>query len=378
MTPKKEINTLFSDVRTVLSQARNNAYNAVNSAMVHAYWEIGRLIVENEQKGKKRADYGEETLKNLSIQLSTEFGKGFSYPNLKNFRKFFLTYPEGGKGYTVRSLSENNKQTSNSIGYTLCSQLSWSHNRLIMRVENEKARLYYLKESLSNNWSVRELERNISTSYFERILSSKKTAGKATKKTEIESYIPSDFIKDPYVFEFLNIHQPLEFNEKEIETSLINHLEKLLMELGKGFSFVGRQFRISTETSHFYIDLVFYNYILKCFVLFDLKTEKLSHQDIGQMDMYVRLFDDLQKQENDNPTIGVILCTDKDETVVKYSVLKENRKLFATQYQMYLPTEKQLAEWIEKDRAIIEEKLNKKIKIRKSANTTGKPLKAKK
>jgi predicted nuclease of restriction endonuclease-like (RecB) superfamily len=219
-----------------------------------------------------------------------------------------------------------------------------------MRVDDAQARAYYLSEAESQQWSSRELERNINSSYFQRLLSKQKEIAPTDNNTQFSE----NFIKDPYVLEFLKIEQPSTLNEKEIETRIINHLQQFLLELGKGFSFVGRQFRISTETSHFYIDLVFYNYILKCFVLFDLKTNKLTHQDVGQMDMYIKMFDDLKKQENDNPTIGIILCTDKEETVVKYSMLKDSKQLFASKYQMYLPTEKQLADWIENDKAIIE------------------------
>lgn len=333
----------IAEIRTILAQARQNAYQAINSAMVDAYWLIGKRIVEEEQKGKQKAEYGEALLKKLSIALTKEFGKGFSYSNLRNFRQFYLTYPNP------------------EICYALRSKLSWTHHRLIMRVENAEARDYYLKESIEQNWSSRQLECNISTFYYQRLLSSKNKAEELLpNSTTLDKNTATEFIKDPYVFEFLNIPQSINASETTIETALIENLQQFLLELGKGFSFVGRQFRISTETSHFYIDLVFYNYILKCFVLFDLKTSKLTHQDTGQMDMYIRMFDDLKKQSEDNPTIGIILCAEKDETVVKYSILKEHKQLFATKYLPYLPTEKELVAEIEREKLMLKQQLIKK------------------
>ncbi len=326
----------INDIREILKRARSKSLQVINSAMVEAYWQIGKRIVEQEQEGAERAKYGEAILKDLSINLTNEFGKGFSEPNLRNFRQFFLTYPDF------------------QICYTLCSELSWSHNRLIMRVENSDARKFYLFEAKSNSWSVRTLERNINTHYYQRLLST-------NQEVESEKESIHDYIKDPYIFEFLNIQEPKESSELEIEQGLIENLQKFLMELGKGFSFVGRQFRISSELEHYYIDLVFYNYLLKCFVLFDLKIGKLTHQDIGQMDMYRRMFDDLKKPEGDLPTIGIILCTEKSETVVKYSILNETPQLIATKYMSYLPTEKELIDEIEKEKIRI--KLNKSDSI---------------
>jgi predicted nuclease of restriction endonuclease-like (RecB) superfamily len=253
--------------------------------------------------------------------------------NLKNFRQFCLTFPETGKSYALRS------------------ELSWTQYRLIMRVENPAAREYYINEAADQCWSSRTLERNINSFYFERLLSSgkKKTISNGDKD---EKEGPSDFIKDPYVLEFLGLPEDYENFEKDIESAIIANLQNFLLELGKGFSFVGRQFRISTETSHFYIDLVFYNYLLKCFVIIDLKVGKLTHQDVGQMDMYVRMFDDLKRQKDDNPTIGLILCTQKDETVVKYSVLKESEQLFATKYRLILPTEEELKDELDREKKL--------------------------
>ncbi|MHC6199091.1 PDDEXK nuclease domain-containing protein [Elizabethkingia miricola] len=331
----------ISEIRNILAQARMKAYQSVNSVMVEAYWLIGKRIVEEEQNGKERAEYGEALLKNLSVALTKEFGKGFSSSNLRNFRQFYLTYSDP------------------EICYTLCSKLTWSHNRLIMRIDSNAARNYYLKEASEQNWSVRVLERHINTFYYERLLSTQNKEKTVQYSTGQNNDLARDFIKDPYVFEFLNIPEPISASENDIEAALIGNLQQFLLELGKGFSFIGRQFRISTETSHFYIDLVFYNYILKCFVLFDLKIAKLTHQDAGQMDMYIRMFDDLKKQPEDNPTIGIILCTEKDETVVKYSILNEHKQLFATKYLPYLPTEEELTAEIKREKLFLKQKLGK-------------------
>jgi predicted nuclease of restriction endonuclease-like (RecB) superfamily len=330
----------ISEIKEIIYKAREKAYTSVNLAMIEAYWLVGKRIVEEEQKGKEKANYGEALLKNLSIALTREIGKGFSYSNLRNFRQFYLTYPNYENCYALRS------------------KLTWTHHRLIMRVEDPKTREFYIKECEEQNWSSRILERNINSLYFQRILSSKDKASNI-KESDFEKYSVEDFIKDPYVFEFLNLPQSQEELESKIESALIQNLQKFLLELGKGFSFVARQFRISTETSHFYIDLVFYNYILKCFVLFDLKTSKLSHQDIGQLDMYVRMFDDLKRQESDNPTIGILLCTEKEETVVKYSVLNDNKQLYASKYMQYLPSEDELTREIEREKELIRKQLDK-------------------
>jgi predicted nuclease of restriction endonuclease-like (RecB) superfamily len=324
---------LISDIKTILQQARQKAYSAVNTAMVQAYWQIGKRIVEEEQHGQDRANYGDKVLTALSKALSKELGKGFSYPNLRNFRQFYLTYRDV------------------EICYTVCSKLTWSHNRLIMRVEDEQARYYYLKEAAEQGWSVRTLERHIDTLYYERLLSS--PAKSVIYGDNIKNQLAADFIKDPYVFEFLNLAEPFNSKEQTLETALISNLQHFMLELGKGFSFVGRQYRISTETAHFYCDLVFYNYILKCFVLFDLKTGKVTHENVGQMDMYVRMFDELKRPEGDNPTIGIILCTDKDETIVKYSILNGSEQLFASKYRIFLPTEEELITEIEREKSQI-------------------------
>lgn len=281
--------------------------------------------MEEEQKGKDRAEYGDYLIVNLSKYLTDTFGKGFSEANLWNIRKFYLTFPR----FSTHRV-EN---------------LSWSNIRLIMRIDNPEERNYYLKESVSENWSARVLERNIKSGYYHRILSTQKK----TSKDELAVSKADSFIKDPYVLEFLDVPEDLTGKESVLEKALISNLQKFLLELGKGFSFVARQQRISTETDHFYADLVFDNYLLKCFVVIDLKTTKLTHADIGQMDMYVRMFDELKRGQDDNPTIGIILCTDKSETMVKYSILKESGQIFASKYKTVLPSEKELAEMIEKE-----------------------------
>lgn len=327
-----ELSVLHAEIKAILEQARTKVRSAVNSAMVEAYWLIGQRIVQEEQRGSNRAVYGERLLANLSRELSASLGKGFSYANLRNFRQFYLTYPD------------------QQICYTLCSKLSWSHNRLIMREDDPKARAYYLAESASQQWTVRQLERNLQSRSFQRLLSSQ---GSSPQDRLPRSEPLGDFIKDPYVLEFLELPESGQLRESELEQAIIDELQEFLLELGKGFSFVARQMRISTETSHFVMDLVFYNYLLKCFVILDLKTGKLTHQDIGQMDMYVRMFDDLKRGEDDNPTIGIILCDSKDETVVRYSVIQESQQLFASKYQRILPTEEELIAEIEREKRLI-------------------------
>lgn len=279
-----------------------------------------------------RADYGTQLIKSLSKSLTEEFGKGFSGSNLRSFRQFYLTFPD------------------TEICYTLCSKLSWSHCRMIMRMDNPKAREYYLKEASEQNWSVRVLERNIHTLYYERLLASQDKKSALAKEMDFEKHSPADFIKDPYVLEFLGLPEDPMVSEEEMETAIITKLQGFLLELGKGFSFVGRQVRVSTETSHFYIDLVFYNFLLKCFVLIDLKVDKLTHQDVGQMDMYIRMYDDLKRTEGDNPTIGIILCTNKDETIARYSVLKDSEQIFASKYRLILPSEEELQAELEREK----------------------------
>jgi predicted nuclease of restriction endonuclease-like (RecB) superfamily len=315
--------------------------------MVIAYWQIGKKIVEEEQKGKSKATYGVALLKELSLRLTADFGKGYSETNLKYFRQFYITFSPIENSHSLRDESlQNTIQKS----HALRNELSWTHYRLLMRVENPLARNYYIQEAISQNWSTRALERQINSFYYERIISSKSKKvvfEEAKKNTSQLAYSPEDFIKDPYVLEFLNIPSDSGFLEKDLEKAIINKLQQFMLEMGKGFSFVAQQKRISAEDEHFYVDLVFYNYILKCFVLIDLKLGKLNHQDIGQMDLYVRWFEDNMRNATDNPTIGIILCSEKNETIVKYSILKESKQLFTSRYKLYLPTEEEFKKELE-------------------------------
>lgn len=326
---------LADDVRNILSEARHATVRAINTVMVTAYWLIGKRIVLEEQKGVARAGYGDNLLKKLSKELTADFGSGFSYANLYNMRLFYQTY------------------TDSEIFYTLCIKLPWSHNRLIMRVQDSDARKWYLREAAYEQWSVRQLERNINTFYYQRKIETGDAIQCAANPTDIN---PRQFMKDPYVLEFVGLSQNNEHTEHDLEEALITHMQNFMLELGKGFSFVKRQYRISTETSHFYIDLVFYNYILKCFFLIDLKADKLTHQDVGQMDMYVRMFDEMKRSDEDNPTVGLLLCAERDETVVRYSVLNDSRQLFASKYLPYLPTEEELKRELENTGRTLESK----------------------
>jgi predicted nuclease of restriction endonuclease-like (RecB) superfamily len=327
----KTVPHFYNDIRKILQEARRKAYASINSEMVLAYWRIGRRIVEEEQSGEKRAEYGAFLVKELSERLSKEFGKGFSIANIWNFRQFYLIFPEDEIPYAVRR------------------ELTWTHYRSIMRVDNPDARKYYITEAANQNWGTRQLDRNISTLYYERLLSTKSGKKARSKRTGPEKASPQDLIKDPYVLEFLDIKRPQDFSENELETAIISNLQEFLLEMGKGFSFVGRQYHMKTDAKHFYIDLVFYNFILKCFVLIDLKMGELTHQDIGQMDMYVRMFGHLHTTEGDNPTIGIILCAEKDQALVKYSILDENKQIFASKYTMILPTIDELKTELERE-----------------------------
>ena len=337
-------NNYINEIKKILKNARQKAYTAVNSAMVEAYWEIGRRIVEEEQNGKERAEYGKEILQNLSKELTEEFGKGYSYRTLREIRQFYLMFSDFEKWRTVSA------------------KLTWSHFQKVLRVSDEKARIFYLTEAAENMWSVRTLDRNISTLYYNRIVASidKKTVEDEMKE-KIKSLQTEEFIKNPVVLEFLDLPTNMSYTENELEKALTDDIQKFMMELGKGFAFVERQQHIRTENSDFYIDLVFYNYILKCFVIVELKTEKLTHQDIGQLDMYVRMYDDLKKQENDNPTIGLLLCTETDRTIIKYSVLNDNKNLFASKYINYLPSEEELINEIERQKTLFESRNNNEV-----------------
>ena len=326
---------IFQEIKEILQEAKNKVYKVANNAMVEAYWNIGRVIVE-KQGGKDKAEYGTALLKNLSKEMTKEFGKGFTLTNLKYMRQFYLIFPKS---------------------HALSDQLSWTHYRLLMRVENENARNFYLEESIKENWSTRQLERQITTLFYERILSSKNKNKVAQEiyKLEPQRKQPEDIIKDPYVLEFLGLPENMDFLEKNLEQALIDHLQKFLLELGRGFSFVARQKRITFDGRHFYIDLVFYNYILKCFVLIDLKVGDLTHQDLGQMQMYVHYYEDEMMTEGDNPPIGIVLCADKSESVVKYTLPKGEKQIFASKYMVYLPTEEELLSEVKKEYNILKQ-----------------------
>jgi len=329
--------TVYQSIRSVLATARQKAFTAVNTAMVEAYWEIGRQIME-AQEGQ-RAEYGSGLIVYLAERLTKEFGKGFNESNLRRMRQFYQVFP---------------------IRATLSHELSWSHYCLLIKIDNAPRREFYLKECVECNWSVRQLERQITTFYYDRLLATRKE-GKELVKNEIQKTEPKtdpDYIlKDPYILEFLDLKENKDYQESDLEQALINKLQDFLLELGKGFSFVARQKRITIEGDHYYIDLVFYNYLLKCFIVIDLKTGKLSYQDIGQIDFYVRYFDDQIKLPEDNPTLGIVLCAEKNETMAKYSVLSDKNNLFASKYMDYLPTEEELKQELERERILIERKL---------------------
>lgn len=326
--------TLYAEIKSVLEEARNRVYSAANSAMVVAYWNIGKLLFEASGENERGA-YGKNLLGTISKQLTEEFGKGFTEANLRNMRQFFLTFPNCN---------------------ALRSELSWTQYRMLMRVQNPEVREFYLEECAKSNWSSRQLERQINSFYYERLLSSRDKEKVSSEITALEpGKKPEDIIHDPYVLEFLGLEERNDFLEKELEQALIDKLQTFLLELGRGFSFVARQKHLDLDGEHFYIDLVFYNFLLKCFVLIDLKAGKLTHQDIGQMDSYVRIFDEKQKGDDDNPTIGIILCSEKNRAIAKYSVLNDNKQVFASKYQLALPTVEELQRYMEEERGRIEE-----------------------
>ena len=383
---KKEVPTgdgLYERIREILESARTNVARTVNTTQVVANWLIGREIVEEEQKGKQRADYGDRLLKGLSVRLTTDFGRGFSVNNLEHFRDFFLTY--GGlveiphalraesvtgsatssskKSHAVRGKSPSSeavgilhalrRESDSANGYAPRSEfwqpgrlhpnLSWTHYRTLLRVDRLDARAFYEIEALKNHWSTRELERQINSLLYDRLALSKDKKGLmrlATKGQEIQQ--ASDVFKDPVVMEFLGLPESPKLVETKLEQALIDHLQAFLLELGKGFAFVARQKRLTLDGDHFYIDLVFYHTILKCYVLIDLKVDKLTHADLGQIQLYVNYYDEERRTEGDNPTLGLILCTDKNDAVVKYTLGPDQKKIFTSRYKLYLPTEAEL------------------------------------
>lgn len=351
---------LYREIHAVLESARAGAYRAVNAAMVQAYWHVGRLIVEHEQGGRGRAAYGEAVLADLSRRLTAEFGRGFDPSNLRYMRLFFQRFPNrdavrhGLPSQEIRDALRH-KSTPAATSEELRPELSWTHYRLLLGVEDARARNWYTNEAADQHWSTRQLERQIAVLYYERLLASrKKTPVRKEAREKLAAVDPDQFIRDPYVLEFLDLKDYPALRESTVEQAIIDNLQAFLLELGKGFSFVARQRRMRFDSDDFYVDLVFYNYLLKCFVLIDLKVGKLTHQDIGQMDSYVRMFDAHARPPGDNPTIGLILCSKKNEAIAKYSVLNEGSQIFAAKYVKVLPTEQELRREIERERRLID------------------------
>ncbi|MGE8146069.1 PDDEXK nuclease domain-containing protein [Pseudomonas frederiksbergensis] len=338
-TQDPQLASLLGNLGELIRQARQKVLRAVDTAQVQTCWQIGQHIVEFEQEGARRAAYGKQLLLTLAQSLTAEFGKGFDETNLRKMRLFYQAFP---------------------IRDALRHELSWTHYRRLLRVDSDKARTWYMDEAANQNWSSRALERQINTLYYERLLMSRDKAPvmeEAATNIHAMPDSPREFIRDPVILEFLGLPNAGLVLETELEQALIEQLQGFLLELGKGFAFVARQQRISTEGRDFYIDLVFYNYLLKCFVIFDLKRGELTHQDVGQMDMYVRMYDDLKRSDEDGPTVGIILCAQKNESVVRYSVLQGNEQLFASKYKLVLPSEEELRAELDRERAAIEERL---------------------
>ena len=320
--------SFYNEIKEFLISARNKAYQTANFAMVEAYWNIGKKIID-EQGGNEKAEYGSGLLKELSKQMMQDFGKGFTVTNLKYMRQFYLAFPNG---------------------HALRGELSWTHYRTLIRVENDTARNFYMEEAVKSQWSTRQLERQINTFFYERLLSSNDKKAVSEEIIRLEpAKTPEDIIRDPYVLEFLGLHPNDDFYESDLEQALITHLQKFLLELGRGFSFVARQKRFTFDGRHFHIDLVFYNYILKCFVLIDLKLGDLTHQDLGQMQMYVHYYEREMMNEGDNPPIGIVLCADKSESVVRYTLPENETQIFASKYKLYLPSEEELRKEISQE-----------------------------
>ena len=329
---------LAERIEKLINEARKRTIAVVNTTMVYTYYEVGRIIVEDEQQGEQRAEYGTELLKHLSEQLSSKFGKGFSVQNLANMRQFYLTYSKDEIFQTVSRESE--------VGFTL----SWSHYLKLMRITNPEERRFYEIEAKENNWSIRELQRQFDSSLYERLALSRDKEGVkalAYKGQVIDT--PKDIVKDPYVLEFIGLPELPQYNESELEQRLIDNLQTFLLELGKGFTFVGRQVRFTFDEQHFRVDLVFYNRLLRAFVLIDLKRGTLKHQDLGQMLMYVNYYDRFVKEADENPTIGILLCTDKSDAMVEITLPKDNNQIFASKYQTYLPSKEELKRLIEEN-----------------------------
>ena len=348
---------ILKDMCGIIESSQKAAYQAVNIALVQRNWLLGYRIASEELQGEDRAKYGAEIIKKLSKELTAEYRKGYTKSNLYNFYSFYKTFPE---------IFHSSSGKSNTL-------LSWTHYRVLLQVKDSKARDWYEKEAVEQTWSVRTLQRNISSQYYYRMLQTQKKELVESEMKELTAPCQNEkleFIKNPVIAEFLGFSQDTDFTESDLEKSILSNLQKFLMELGKGYAFVARQQHIHTEKQDYYIDLVFYNYILKCFVLIDLKTEKITHQDVGQMDMYIRMYDELKRSEGDNPTMGIVLCSDTDEDIARYSVMHGNEQLFASKYKLYLPTEEELREEIETQKTMFYLQQQESIDS-KSSNLSG-------
>ena len=361
-------NMLVNDLRSIVSKARSKAFAAVNYSLVERNWRIGQRIVEEEQNGASRAEYGKHVIEVASAALTKEFGKGFSETNIMNFKKFYLKFKELTIPQTVSEEFKKQKQQTLSDESSLLLQkgqtqsaqfelrlLPWSHYERLIRVEDKKAREWYAKEAFEQGWSFRTLNRNINTLYYERLLMSKKkqpVVNEMQDKTKAYQQDKLEYIKSPVVLEFLGLPEDTSLAESKLETAIINNLEIFLMEMGKGYALVARQQHIRTEENDYYIDLVFYNYLIKSFILVDLKVNRITYQDVGQMDMYLQMYDKMKKGPDDNPTIGIILCTETDSDVARYSTLAKNDQMFAAKYKLYLPDKEDLRREIERQKEL--------------------------
>ena len=363
-----EDNMLVNDLRSIVSKARSKAFAAVNYSLVERNWRIGQRIVEQEQNGASRAEYGKHVIEVASAALTEEFGKGFSYTNIANYKRFYLTFNNLQILQTVSEEFKKQKHQTLSDESSLLPQkdqtqsiqselrlLPWSHYERLIRVEDKQAREWYAKEAFNEGWSYRTLNRNINTLYYERLLMSKKkqpVVDEMQDKTKAYQQDKLEYIKSPVVLEFLGLPEDTSLAESKLETAIINNLEKFLMEMGKGYALVARQQHIRTEENDYYIDLVFYNYLIKSFILVDLKVNRITYQDVGQMDMYLQMYDKMKKGPDDNPTIGIILCTETDSDVARYSTLAKNDQMFAAKYKLYLPDKEDLRREIERQKEL--------------------------
>ena len=363
-----EYNMLVNDLRSIVSKARSKAFAAVNYSLVERNWRIGQRIVEEEQNGTSRAEYGKHVIEVASAALTKEFGKGFSYTNIANYKRFYLTFSDLQILQTVSEEFKKQKHQTLSDESSLLPQkgqtppaqfelrfLPWSHYERLIRVEDKKAREWYAKEAFEQGWSFRTLNRNINTLYYERLLMSKKkqpVVDEMQDNTKAYQQDKLEYIKSPVVLEFLGLPEDTSLAESKLETAIINNLEKFLMEMGKGYALVARQQHIRTEENDYYIDLVFYNYLIKSFILVDLKVNRITYQDVGQMDMYLQMYDKMKKGPDDNPTIGIILCTETDSDVARYSTLAKNDQMFAAKYKLYLPDKEDLRREIERQKEL--------------------------